>query len=146
MTHSPLHAKHTPFGLSDTTPFENAEEAWFWFMAAQDAKNEGARVVAGAGLYKRPCEPLDILKILDRLHRNRRLHKDHLLVLRHYGRRHMAPDKFRPKETRAYHLWSEALERIESVLIAKGIVEPKSSFELPAFICEQTNNIGGAAR
>lgn len=115
---------------NDVTLFESAQEAWFWFIAAQNAKNDGARFVAGAGLYKRPCEPIDILKTLDRLHRNRRLNRDHLLVLRHYGRRHMAPDLYRKKEVRAYHLWNEALERIEEVLVAKGIVERRSEFSI----------------
>ena len=105
-----------------TIPFRDAEEAWFWFISAQQARHEGARFVAGAGLYPRPCEPLDILKVLDRLHRQRRLLRDHLLVLRHYGRRHMAPDPRRVKEYRAHMFWCEALERIETVLVQKGIV------------------------
>lgn len=112
-------AKHT----NETVPFETAEEAWFWFISAQAAKNDGAQYVAGAGLYPRPCEPVDILKVLDTLYRNRRLLRDHLLVLRHYGRRQMPPDAARIKERRAYGLWREALERIEEILIRKGIVE-----------------------
>ena len=107
----------------ETIPFETAEEAWFWFISAQAAKNDGARYVSGAGLYPRPCEPVDILKALDTLYRNRRLQRDHLLVLRHYGRRQMPPDPDRIKEHRAYKLWCEALERIEEILIRKGIVE-----------------------
>jgi len=136
----------SPYALNDTTPFESAQEAWFWFMAAQDAKNDGAKFVAGAGLYKRPCEPIDILKVLDRLHRNRRLDRDHLLVLRHYGRRHMPPDQFRAKEKRSFHVWSEALERIEKVLIAKGIVEIKSTFDFPAYIQNEAALFAGAAQ
>ena len=137
--HSQSKPSNPSFTMNDTTPFKTAEDAWFWFMAAQDAKNDGAKFIAGAGLYKRPCEPVDILKVLDRLHRNRRLHRDHLLVLRHYGRRHMAPDKFRAKEKRAAHLWNEALGRIGEILISKGIVEssaPKTrdNFDFPAFI------------
>ena len=132
--------------LKDTTPFENAAEAWFWFMAAQDAKNDGAKFTAGAGLYKRPCEPVDILKVLDRLHRNRRLHRDHLLVLRHYGRRHMAPDPFRDKEKRSHYLWKEALERIEGVLVAKGIVERSSGFDFPAFANTEPASFCGAVQ
>lgn len=103
-------------------PFRDAEEAWFWFIAAQQARADGARFTAGASLYPRPCEPLDILKVLDQLYRNRRLLRDHLLVLRHYGRRHMPPDPRRVKEQRARTLWLEAMERIEPVLVQKGIV------------------------
>ena len=109
----------------DTVPFHNAEEAWFWFITAQKARQDGARFVAGQGLYPRPCEPLDILKVIDRLYRTRRLIRDHLLVLRHYGRRHLAPDPRRAKEARAYRLWHEALERIGPVLEKKGIIEPQ---------------------
>jgi hypothetical protein len=108
-----------------TYPFENAEEVWFWFIQAQEAKNEGARFTAGMSLMPRPCEPSDILMILDRLYRNRRLLRDHLLVLRHYGRRQMAPDSRRVKEALAHTLWHEALERIEPVLIKKGILRAK---------------------
>lgn len=111
-----------PQNSAPATPFTSAEEVWFWFIAAQEARNDGARFSAGAGLLSRPCEPIDILKILDRLYRNRRLLRDHLLVLRHYGRRYMAPDARRIKEVRAASLWNEAMERIESVLEDKGIV------------------------
>ena len=38
-------------------PFPSAEEAWFWFIQAQEAKAAGARVRAGLGLTERPCEP-----------------------------------------------------------------------------------------
>tara|TARA_R110002095_G_C4234950_1_gene238401 strand:+ start:203 stop:670 length:468 start_codon:yes stop_codon:yes gene_type:complete len=103
-------------------PFDHIEDMWFWFIAAQQARNEGARYASGAGLVRRPCEPVDILKILDGLYRKRRLLRDHLLVLRHYGRRHLAPDPTRVKEARAFYLWREALERMRPVLEAKGII------------------------
>ena len=106
----------------ENVPFESAEAAWFWFIAAQEARNDGARFVAGQGNFPRPCEPLDILRILDRLYRQRRLLRDHLMVLRYYGRRRLPPDRHRIKEARAYTIWTEAMERMENVMIAKGIV------------------------
>lgn len=109
-------------GQSKTVPFESAEEAWFWFIQAQAARNEGARFASGLGKVLRPCEPVDILNILDRLYRQRRLLRDHLLVLRHYGRRLMPPDSKRVKEARASDIWREALERLEPPLTRKGIV------------------------
>jgi hypothetical protein len=108
-----------------THPFDSAAEAWFWFVQANDALNDGARRAAGKGLIVRPCEPSDILKILDTLHRARRLLRDHLLVLRHYGRRQMPPDPRRLKELRAHDLWKEALERMEPVMVRKGIVRAR---------------------
>lgn len=107
-------------------PFDSVEDAWFWFIRAQQARNEGARFAAGQGVVPRPCEPIDILKVLDRLYRNRRLLRDHLLVLRHYGRREMAPDPRRVKEARAYKVWCEAIERLEPILENKGIVRISS--------------------
>jgi hypothetical protein len=125
--------RYTPKNQPDrkTTPFDNAEEAWFWFILAQEAKNAGARITAGAGLMARPCEPIDILNCLDRLRRNRRLLMDHLLVLRHYGKRQLPPDPTRVKEVRAFALWKEALERLEPVLVRKGIVRPKLTLPKP---------------
>lgn len=103
-------------------PFDSVEDAWFWFVTAQQARSDGARYQSGVGLVRRPCEPVDILKVLDHLYRKRRLLRDHLLVLRHYGRRHMAPDPRRKKEERAFQLWSEAFERMRPILERKGIV------------------------
>jgi len=47
-------------------PFDSAEAAWFWFVQAQVARLEGARISAGAGTFQRPCEPVDIYRELDR--------------------------------------------------------------------------------
>lgn len=106
----------------DTIPFKSAEEAWFWFIQAQTARNEGAKITAGAGLYARPCEPVDIIQALERLYRHRRVTMDHVMILRHYGQRSLSPDPRRPKEKRAYGLWKEALDKLEDVLVTKRIV------------------------
>lgn len=121
----PIHDRYVPKSYVDgqTTPFVSAEEAWFWFIQAHLARSEGAKIVAGLGLGCRPCEPVDVLAVVERLYRGRRLLMDHILVLRFYGRRQMSPDPQRAKEMRAYSLWQEAMERIEDVLIAKGIVK-----------------------
>lgn len=111
-------------------PFESAEQAWFWFINAQQARHEGARFTAGKGAVLRPCEPVDILGILDRLYRQRRLLRDHLMVLRYYGRRGMPPDSRRVREMRAHKIWSEALARLENALVSKGIVSPPQKIPL----------------
>ena len=108
---------------ADGVPFDDAEEAWFWSVQAQDARSEGARVVAGLGLVKRPCEPGDVMRAVDRLYRRRLLVRDHLHVLVHYGRRRHAPDPERHREQRAHGLWREAFERLVPVLRDKGIVQ-----------------------
>ncbi|MEI6987229.1 MAG: hypothetical protein WCK65_13985 [Rhodospirillaceae bacterium] len=104
-------------------PFDCAEDAWFWFVQAHDARAAGARVTAAQGLVSRPCEPVDVMKVVDRLYRQRRLVRDHLCVLVHYGRRLMAPDPSRSLEKRAATLWQEALKLIAPVLQTKGIIQ-----------------------
>lgn len=122
-----MRSKETRYGIrpveeSSFELFENAESAWFWFLAAQKARADGARFTAGQAAVPRPCEPIDILKVVDTLYRRRRLLMDHIQVLRHYGLRMCPPDRRRPKEARAYRLWQEALDRIEAVLVEKRIV------------------------
>jgi hypothetical protein len=135
--------RYTPKRTNEaaTTPFDNAEEAWLWFILAQEARNEGAQLSAGVSLFARPCEPTDILKCVDRLYRHRRLLMDHLLVLRFYGKRQLPPDPRRMKEVRAFTLWKEALERLEPVLVRKGIVRPKLSLPRPGRYWSHTAKI-----
>lgn len=113
---------------SAATPFDSVEQAWFWFIQAQQARVDGARFAAGAGLLPRPCEPIDILQTLDRLYRQRNLSMDHLLVLRHYGRRMLPPDPRRAKEIRAYRLWVDAMGALSPLLEEKGIIRPQGPF------------------
>lgn len=108
--------------LAQPVPFDSAEEAWFWFMPAYEARHQGAKIVAGIGSMPRPCEPLDIMRVLDRLYRQRRLFADHLRVLAHYGRRGSPPDAYRRAELKAYSLWHEAMDRLTPALKRKGIV------------------------
>ncbi len=124
--------------IPNTVPFNDAVEAWFWFIKAQEARNDGARYVSGLSLLPRPCEPSDFLKILDRLYRNRILLRDHLLVLRHYGRRQLPPDTKRVKEAIAYKLWVEAFEKIEPILMEKKIIRNQS---LSVFHAIERDNI-----
>lgn len=102
--------------------FKTAEEAWFWAMLARQALCEGARFVAGAGDRPRPCEPLDLLCVVDRLFRERRLGTGHLHALARYGAAQRAPDnRIRAEQTDA-RLWHEALDAMTTPLRAKGIV------------------------
>lgn len=115
------------------TLFQDVEEAWFWFIQANKAKQSGARVAANLGVYNRPCEPSDIMKICERLHRNRRLNMDHFRVMHHYGERMLAPDPTRAREILSAGLWNEAMDILGDVLIAKGIVYPKISADIIEF-------------
>jgi hypothetical protein len=115
---------HAPFRASGsrTEAFSSVEEAWFWTMAALVARRDGARIVSGAGLVQRPCEPDDVVKCLDRLYRNRRIDLQHARILRIWGERGQAPDPRTPRERGDWRLWREAMSRLDLPLRVKGIV------------------------
>ncbi|TCZ55560.1 hypothetical protein [Roseicella aquatilis] len=104
-------------------PFRSVEEAWFWTMAALIARRDGARIVSGAGLVTRPCEPDDVVKCLDRLYRQRRIELQHARILRLWGERQQVPDPRAPRERGDWRLWREAMSRLDWPLRVKGIVD-----------------------
>jgi hypothetical protein len=103
-------------------PFRDAEEAWFWTMAALMARREGARYTANQGRVMRPCEPDDVVKCLDGLYRRRRIDLVHARILRMWGERQSSPNPAFSSERCDWRLWREALERLEWPLRVKGIV------------------------
>jgi hypothetical protein len=105
-----------------TLPFNSAEEAWLWTMMALIARRQGARYSAGKGLVDRPCDPDDVVKCLDTLYRRRRIDLAHARVLRIWGERQITPSCVVATERVDCKLWTEALERLEWPLRAKGIV------------------------
>lgn len=117
-----LNSKNRPV-TAPGTPFRTAEEAWFWFICAVEAREEGASPGKSRGNIPRPCEPLDIYKTLERIYRNRRLRFDHMRVLNYYGRRRLAPDAFQGRESDAHRLWREAMNELDVALQRRGIVQ-----------------------
>ena len=111
-----------PVGLRRRSePFRDAEQAWFWTMAALMARREGARYTANQGRVARPCEPDDVIRCLDTLYRRRRVDLVHARILRIWGERQMAPNPAFAGERCDWRLWREALERLEWPLRVKGI-------------------------
>jgi hypothetical protein len=106
-----------------TQPFESAEHAWLWTMAALIARREGARYTANKGAVVRPCDPDDVVKCLDGLFRQRRIDLIHARILRIWGERQIAPSAVIAVEANDHRLWCEALARLEWPLRVKGIVE-----------------------
>lgn len=102
-------------------PFRDAEQAWFWTMAALAARRDGTGRGGRSGT-PRPCDPDDIIKCLDVLYRNRRIDLVHARILRVWGERQTAPAKGYPSERSDAAIWREALERLEWPLRVKGIV------------------------
>lgn len=102
-------------------PFRSAIAAWMWTMSMLAARREGAGTRYGMGGL-RPCDPDDVVRVLDRLYRQRRIDLDHARVLRAYGERQTPPDPTHPMQKNDARLWREAMERLETPLREKGIV------------------------
>ena len=121
--------------------FHSAADAWFWAVSALRARHEGAHST-GTSL-KRPCEPDDVLRCLDRLYRSRRIELRHARVLREWGERQIPPDT-RVREGVDAQLWQEALGRLEAPLRVKGIVVSKEHKPNAKGIKSLTANAGRA--
>jgi hypothetical protein len=113
-----VQVRHGP----EVQPFESAEDAWLWTMAALIARREGARYTANKGRVGRPCDPDDVVKCLDGLYRQRRIELAHARILRIWGERQIPPSLAVAVECHDHRLWVEALERLEWPLRVKGIV------------------------
>ena len=107
---------------AQTLPFKSAEEVWFWFMAANQARLDGAEKRDNGTGPSRPCEPVDVLRVLDRLYRHKTLNMEHFRILRFYGDKQMRPDPWRPREARAAVLWKEAMRALQQAFVEKEII------------------------
>lgn len=101
-----------------THPFHSAEALWFWFLhpALRGSKRTGSCLM-------RPCTTDDVVRLIERLYRQRHLTLDHIRILRHYGVRARRPDPSRYQERHAHHLWSEAMKRLEAAFERAGWVQ-----------------------
>jgi hypothetical protein len=108
-------------GAGTLEPFRSAEGAWFWTMQMLAARKDGAGAGFGQGGI-RPCEPDDVVKVLDVLYRQRRITLANAHVLRIWGERGKAPDPSFPAQRGDHRLWREAMDAMEPVLRQKGIV------------------------
>lgn len=98
--------------------FTSAEEAWFWAMKEIAAKNAGVKLPGLA----RVCAAEDIVKILDRLYRQRKIELAHARVLRIYGEKGTAPSANVSSELGDLRLWREAMYQMHVMLRAKGFL------------------------
>ena len=113
----------TPTTILGTTPFMNAEEAWFWGVRCQKARDQGMQFIRDQSLMPRPCYPDDIFRAVKHLSDAGRLTRDHLLVLHVFGALERSPDPRCAEEAWASRLWLHALDHLAEVLRAKEIVQ-----------------------
>lgn len=113
-----------PLPVYPVTPFNDAEEAWFWYVRCQRLRDAGANWRDRAVTSARPCDPDDLYRAVVSLARNGRIGASHLGVLGRFGIENRPPDPRCPEEEGAARLWDEALDRLTTVLRQKGIVRP----------------------
>jgi hypothetical protein len=101
MAHLRAPARH--LCMRETECFATSEEAWFWYVQCQIARDDGVREVG-------------------RLHRSRVLRPAHLDVLGRFGRRLTPPNPHGDDTPVEAGLWEEALDRLTTPLRRKGIV------------------------
>ena len=101
-------------------PFGSAEQAWFWTVGALAARRDATS--CSSSRIARPCDPDDVVRCLDRLYRQRRIDLLHARILRIWGERQSAPNPAYASEKSDWHIWREAIDRLEWPLRAKGIV------------------------
>lgn len=122
LAYKPMRSSLTPVGPGRAIPFQSADEAWFWTMAALAARRDGARFGANRGATPRPCEPDDVVKCLDTLYRRRKIDLVHARILRIWGERGNQPNPAYASERSDFRLWREAISALEWALRVKGIV------------------------
>jgi hypothetical protein len=108
--------------LDAAQPIASAAQAWIWTMQCLVARRAGAALSGGAGLVLRACDPDDVVLLLDRLYRQRRIDRERARVLRIYGERSLPPSAQITNEWHDARLWDEAMGALEPALRAKGLV------------------------
>lgn len=113
---------YRPLPVSELLAFENAEEAWFWFIRIQKIRHEGGGPLSRTNLTQKPCDLDDIYRAVMRLYRQRHLSARHLRTLSQYGLVERAPDPRCEDEVAATALWEDAMGHMDEAFRAKGIV------------------------
>lgn len=85
------------------------------------ARRDGAGAAFGTGGV-RPCEPDDVLKVLDQLYRQHRITLEQAGVMRAWGDKDRHPTPAAGATARDIQLWNEAMRAMDAPLRRKGIV------------------------
>ena len=103
--------------------FQNAEEAWFWFCkydgrTGYKSNTSNKRII-------RPCQLDDIYIVVSKLYIAKKIGERHLKTLIKYGRMQIAPDSRVVEEQEEALWWDDAMDKLETIFIKKGIVKCK---------------------
>lgn len=100
--------------------FGSAEEAWFWFCKYDE--KTGYKINNSNNKIVRPCFLDDIYIAVSKLYFARKIGERHLKTLIKYGRMQIIPDERIIEEQEEALWWSDAMDKLETVLRKKGIV------------------------
>ncbi|MBQ3696269.1 MAG: hypothetical protein II938_04835 [Alphaproteobacteria bacterium] len=103
-----------------TTPFDSAEEAWFWCCLCEGLE-KGSCHRADSNVA-RPCETSDIIIAVKRLAQMGILRPSHVKVLSKYGTSQVPPHPHFGDSLKICELWREGLNFLDVLLRKKGIV------------------------
>ncbi len=109
--------------------FENEEDLWFWYHTCLKLKESKQCYCR----FERPCEPMDITILIQRLHETGMLLTGHLITLKTFGKQGFKPDHNihgkhqRDNENRderiASETWREAMLVLNFVFKQKGFIK-----------------------
>lgn len=107
----------------DTVLFQSAEEAWFWFCRYDE--RSGYKYNSSNKRVIRPCQLDDIYIVVSKLYIAKKIGERHLKTLIKYGRMQLAPDVRIEEEMEEALWWDDAMDKLETIFIKKGIVKCK---------------------
>ncbi len=109
------------------TPFNDTEEAWFWFCRYQAMRDEAGSFCRKSSFstIQRPCDLDDIIRVVLKLRLAGHITQRHVDILIEYGSRFTTPDIHHADEVDDYPLWNTAIDLMTTIFIQKGIVQCK---------------------
>lgn len=104
--------------------FESAEEAWFWYCRYE--KHTPFKARNSNALVPRPCAVDDVYVCALKLYLARKISERHVKTLVKYGRAQVPPDARVAGQEDEALWWDDAMDKLETILMKKGIVRCKS--------------------
>jgi hypothetical protein len=99
-------------------PFRTPHEALLWTFGALRVRAAGLSSSTPSSAPARPCTPDDVVKVIDRLYRQRRFTLEQARIVRTWCETPSTP----PRAHKDFSEWNKALEVLETPLRMKGIV------------------------
>lgn len=100
--------------------FRDSEHLWFWFIASHEVRSDLHR---GNGTNPRPCELIDVERLVTQLYLTGRLTREQLDVMKKYGDLRRGPNQYVFAENKDAALWLSAMRILAIAARIKGWIE-----------------------